>query len=157
MSVKTCKLFVLTVALILLGTNTFASWQVYKHIQVKASDGNWFRLGRVSGSKVRAWFILGKRVPGVFRRQFVLYQVDQNPVRDLNEVKGTTANKEADSWLIWPISNSLGSPSESLREIIDGKEITFQYYLPDGMIKETTFDLEGLKQAIKELGDACSR
>ena len=34
---------------------------------------------------------------------------------------------------------------------------SFQYYLPDGMIKETTFQLEGIQQAIKEMVNADNR
>jgi hypothetical protein len=140
-----------------MSTNAFAGWNIYKQIELRASDKNMFRLDRVSDNKIRAWFILARKAPGVFQNRFALYQVDNNPVRDLNEVKGTAANKNADQWLIWPISNSLDSPSKLLLEIINGKEITFQYYLPDGMIKESKFKLEGIKQAIEELGSARSR
>ena len=151
------KLWVLCVVALLIGTNAWANWQAYKHIQLRASDGNHFRLSCRGSSEVRAWFILARKIPGAFQKRFALYQVDNNPVRDLNEVKGTAADKNGDHSLRWPISNSLDPPSESLREIVEGKEITFQYYLPDGMIKETTFQLEGIQQAIKELVNADNR
>jgi hypothetical protein len=34
---------------------------------------------------------------------------------------------------------------------MNGRQATFQYYLPDGTIKETTFSLKGAKEAIREV------
>jgi hypothetical protein len=157
MRLNAIRLFVLVLSSILLSTNTFAGWSIYKQIQVRASDKNHFRMDAVNGKKIRAWFILGTKTSGAFQKSFPLYQVDQNPVRDLNAIKGVEANKNADHWLRWPISDNFDPPGELLREIFEGKEITVQYYLPDGMIKESTIELKGIKQAIKELEVACSR
>jgi len=34
---------------------------------------------------------------------------------------------------------------------MNGKQVTFQYYLPDGTIKETTFNMEDAREAIEEI------
>jgi len=34
---------------------------------------------------------------------------------------------------------------------MNGKSVVFQYYMPDGEIKETTFSLEGTREALGEL------
>jgi hypothetical protein len=62
------------------------------------------------------------------------------------EVKTDTNN-----WLRWQIQDGKKLLNGEFLEIIEGKQLIIQYYLPDGSIKETNFYLEGIKAAISEI------
>lgn len=126
-----------------------AEWTIYKRIQQRSKEGHILRLDTVSESTIQAWFILKKKTAGVFKSKLPLYQVDQNTVHDLQLVKNKKVEK--DRWVQWIISDRKGIHGPDLLEFMNGTEVTFQYYLPDGTIKETAFDLDGAREAIEEI------
>ncbi|UCF91869.1 MAG: hypothetical protein JSW39_26960 [Desulfobacterales bacterium] len=129
-----------------------ADWTFYRSTAVRSPEKHTFRIDRASNKPANAWFILWPRMKGAFASKLPLYQVDENPVHDLNLVKrGLEVNPEKDHWIKWQIFDGKGPLNDELREFMNGKEVTFQYYLPDGTIKETTFDLKGAREAIEEI------
>jgi len=131
-------------------TPAIADWTIYKQTEVRSIEKHRLRFDHDLGGPVRAWLILKSKKSGVFESKLPLYQVDDNEVHDLQLIeKGRRVNK--DRWVLWEIYGGKGPLSDALLEFMNGKEVTFQYYLPDGTIKETTFNLEGAKEAINEI------
>lgn len=126
-----------------------ADWTIYKKIEKRNIEGNVLRIDTDFKSKIRAWFILKEKILDVFTTKLPIYQIDDNDVRDLQRIKGKTVRKN--QWIRWVISAWKPVPDPDLLEIINGDEITFQYYLPDGRIEETTFQLDGIRESIKEV------
>ena len=126
-----------------------AQWTAYKRIENKNKQGHVLRFDTGTRNTLDAWFILKKETPGAFKSKLPLYKVDNNDVHDLKlaEKKQISENR----WIKWQISSNNNPPSGELLEIMNGKEIVFQYYLPDGTIKETNFSLEDAREAIVEL------
>jgi hypothetical protein len=69
-----------------------------------------------------------------------LYQVDTNDVHDLRLIKNINVGK--DRWIRWITSDREDKFCPDLLEFMNVKKVTFHHYLPDGTIKETTFDLK---------------
>lgn len=129
-----------------------AGWLVYKKAEVRSANGHRLRIDRYQKGEIRGWFILKSRIPSAFESRLPLYQIDDNEVHDLEEIKDKIGiNGKKDHWIRWTISDKNEPISSDLMELMNGKRATFQYYLPDGTIKETTFSLEGAKEAIREL------
>jgi hypothetical protein len=126
-----------------------AEWTIYKRIGQRSKDGHFLRIDTGSNSTIRASFILKKPTASVFKSKLPLYQVDNNDVHDLQLTK--IISLKDDQWISWVISDGKGKPSPDLIELMNGKDVTFQFYLPDGTIKETTFNLEGAREAIEEI------
>jgi phosphoribosylformylglycinamidine (FGAM) synthase-like amidotransferase family enzyme len=140
------QLIVIT-SILLFCVSADATWSIYKRIQKSSEDGHILRLDLGSKKPIRAWFILRKETENAFKSKLPLYQVDNNDVHDLQQKKNRKVKE--DRWIRWVISDGNGKTSPDLMELMNGKELTFQYYLPDGTIKETTFSLEGAKEAIE--------
>ena len=126
-----------------------ADWSIYKKIEHRSKEGHIFRIDINYRRTIQAWLILKKTTAGVFETKMPLYRVDTNDVHDLRLIKNISTDK--DRWIAWVISVGKGKPSPDLIELMNGREVTFQYYLPDGTIKETTFDLKGAREAIEEI------
>jgi len=78
--------------------------------------------------------------------------MNDNKVHDLNSSKKKIqTDKKKKIWIRWEISNQKKPLSNDLIEILGGDTIVFQYYLPDGEIKETVFDLSGVDKAFQEI------
>ena len=127
----------------------YAEWTIYKRIEQRSPEGHVLRLDTVPENSIRAWFLLRNNTAGVFKHKMPLYQVDNNDIHDLQLIKNIKTRE--DRWIRWIISDKTGKPSPDLIELMDGTEVRFQYYLPDGTIKETTFDLKGAREAIGEI------
>jgi len=130
-------------------TPSLAGWSVYKRVQVKSKEKHTLRFDKHSGGAVRIWFILRHERKGVFATGLILYKVNDHPVRGVKGARKIKVSK--DRWLSWEIDDGQGKPDEGLLEFMDGDSVVFQYYLPDGEIKETIFSLEGAREAIEEL------
>jgi hypothetical protein len=126
-----------------------AEWTIYKRIQQRSKEGHVLKIDTDTNNIIWAWFILKKKTAGVFKSKLPLYQVDNNDVHDFQLIKNKKVKE--DRWIRWMISNSKSAPGSDLLELMNGKEATFQYYLPDGTIKETAFDLDGAREAIEEI------
>jgi len=152
LSSKWFKLFVIVFALLCLAQSASAEWKVRKTAEVRNEDNYLFRVTMDDNGVIRAWMHLPKDMPGAFASKLPVYQVDDNKVREIPPVKeGTFMDREKKSWIAWKISARNQNPGQELKEIMTGREITFQYYMPDGAIYEATFSLKGAKEAIGEL------
>lgn len=142
-------LFVLCIA-----STAFSEWRIYKRAELRNKEKNRLRIDltlQAGRMDVRAWFMLGKKSAGVFKSNLPLYQVDDGPVHDLTNARDRRTDKKAKAWIRWVIWDGNGPIDPDLVELMNGKEAVFQYYLPDGEIKETTFVLEGVKETVEEL------
>ncbi len=132
----------------------FPDWRIYKKADLRDKKKNTLRIDRTAGGKVETvhvWFLLRKKKSGVFSSKTPLYQVDDGPVHDLASVHGRMTDKKAERWIRWQIWDGKGAVPPDLLEIMNGKSFVFQYYLSSGEIKETTFLLDGAKEAIEEV------
>jgi len=150
---KRLKIFlIIFVAVLGLVQAAPADWKVRKQAEVRNADGYLFRVTMDANGLVRAWLHLPKDIPDVFGSKLPVYQVDDNKVREIPPaIEGTIMDPEKKRWIAWKISATNQDPDQELMEIMAGREITFQYYMPDGAIYETTFSLEGAKKAIEEV------
>jgi hypothetical protein len=141
----------LVVISLILSTSISASaeWNIYKKAEQRNKEGNLIRFDIGPQKTIRVWLILKRKTVGAFKSKLPLYQVDNNDIHDLQLTQQKTIKE--DKWIGWIISDKTGNFSPDLLELMNGKEVTFQYYLPDGMIKETTFSLEGIREAIEEI------
>ena len=138
--------------LLIFSEPTSADWIVYKQAEVQSENGHTLRIDRNQKGEVRGLFILKRKIPGVFESRLPLYQIDDNKVHDLEEIKNKIRiNDKKDHWIRWTISDKNEPISSDLLEFINGKIATFQYYLPDGTIYEANFKLKGAKKAIEEV------
>jgi hypothetical protein len=129
---------------------TSADWSVYKKAEVRSENGHKLRIDRYQKGEIRGWLVLKRKIPGVFESRLPLYQIDDNKVHDLEEIKNKISiNDNKDRWIRWAISDKNEPISSDLLEFMNGKLATFQYYLPDGTIYEATFKLKGAKKAIE--------
>ena len=128
-----------------------ADWSVYKKIEARSEDKSILRIERYSGGPVRAWFILSRRAEGAFESKLPLYRVDNNEVHNLQNAEKMHTDKNKNYWILWQIYDGKGDISDDLLELINGKEAVFQYYLPDGEIRESIFSLKGAKEAFGEI------
>ena len=108
------------------------------------------RLDSSQKDVVRVWLILGTKQEGAFLNRSVLYRVDEQKIHDLRHAANISVDKSKSMWLRWVISEK-GLKGNDLQELTKGKMVVFQYYLPDGEIKETAFILDGLTEAVKEI------
>jgi len=139
-------------AIICLAQTASAEWKVRKTAEVRNEDRYMFRVTLGDDGIVRGWLHMPKDMPNVFGSKLPVYQIDDNIVREIPSVKdGTFMDPEKKRWIAWRISGTNHNHSEELMEIMTGREITFQYYMPDGAIYETTFSLKGAKEAIEEV------
>lgn len=131
----------------------YANWDIYKRVQNRNSQKNYLRFDRSNGKNIRIWFVLKKKDDGVFSKKLPVYRVDNNEVHQICRGKADNGLKiKKGSYIRWDISDGK-QPSKELKELINGKEVVFQYYRDDGKIMETVFPLEGLKEAISEILD----
>lgn len=128
-----------------------ADWATYKSAQVRSKDKNILRIDRSSNGPVRAQFTLRPKVTGAFESKLPIYQVDNNKIHDLQSAKNMKTDKKKNYWILWQIYDGKGDINDDLLELMNGKEVVFQYYLPGGMIKESIFSLKGAKEAIGEV------
>lgn len=139
------------VSILLMAPARAADWQIYKRVQVRNDDSIILRFDNPDGRGIRIWLVFPRGVAGARSEQPPLYRIDANPVHDLqkqNEVRFQESNHR---WLYWYIHRGEKPFSEDLQEFLRGQKVIFQYYLPDGMIKETAFRLQGLQEAIAEI------
>lgn len=128
-----------------------ADWATYKKAELRSKDKNILRIDRSSNGPVRAQFILRPKVTGAFESKLPIYQVDNNMIHDLQSAKNMKTDKKKNYWILWEIYDGKGDINDDLLELMNGKEVVFQYYLPGGMIKESIFSLKGAKEAIGEV------
>ena len=148
---KPVKIFLILLVVLYLPSPAMGKWAIYKRTQITNEDKNTLRFDHSTGGPVRVWLILRPKETGAFDSKLPLYQVDNNKINEVASSDGIRTNKEKDYWILWHIFNGKGALNRDLFEFINGKEVTFQYYLPDGTIKETTFNLDGAKEAINEI------
>ena len=132
-----------------LAVPAFAGWSMYKRASIQSKEKNTLRFDGNSKGPIRAWFILKRKTPGVFASKLPQYKVDSGDVRNVEGAKNGKVSKNR--WVRWEIYDGKGTPGPALLEFMNGKTVVFQYYMPDGEIKETTFSLEGAREAIGEL------
>ena len=125
-------------------------WSIYKRIQIRNENMDVLRLDSSQNDIVRVWLILGTEQEGAFLNRSVIYRVDEHKIHDLRHATNISVDKSKSMWLRWIISEE-GLKGNDLRELTKGKMIVFQYYLPDGEIKETAFILDGLMKAVREI------
>ncbi len=128
----------------------FPGWKLYKSAKLRNKEQNTLKIDRVEGHKALAWLLLKRKNARAFASGTPLYQVDDGPVHDLASMPAWRTDPEAKRWIRWEIWNGKGTFSPLLLELMNGKRVVFQYYLPDGEIVETAFSLEGAKEAITE-------
>ena len=132
--------------------------KVKKTAYVENSEGHSFSIYRIEkGGPVWGNFSLSNKVfDQIDPQKPPLYRVDKNPPTDLSRAKqlqdeiGIQAYGWEPKWvnfLMWHGKES-GGISADLINIMTGKQIVFRYYLSTGGYKETSFDLEGAREAI---------
>ena len=131
----------------------YANWSIYKKVQIRNSQKNYLRFDTSNGKNIKIWFILKKKDNGVFSKKLPVYRVDNNEVHKICRGKAENGLKiKKGRYIRWVISDGK-KPSKELKELINGKEVVFQFYRDDGKIMETVFPLEGLKETISEILD----
>lgn len=149
---KSVKLTMMLCVLMLFTGSANADWTIYRQADLLNKDRHKLRIGLSSANQIlRVWFILHLPQEGAFASKMPLYRIDGNLVRDLHNVESLTTNKEKDRWIYWTLASVQDGINEELLEWINGKSVVFQYYLPGGRIKETTFLLQGIQQIIDEM------
>ena len=129
-----------------------AGWAVYKSATTRNSEKHILGIEKLHTGKIRAFFQLDKNAAVQFSMKLPLYQIDNNEVHALQSIQSDRLIiGENDNRVRWLIYSGEGPLSDTLLEFMNGKEAVFQYYLPDGTIKETIFDLEGAREAIETL------
>lgn len=150
--VKANKIILYLLVLLGLCSHSLADWTFYKNTQVSNKDRHILRFDRLPSGKIRTWIDLKDKIPELSTKKPPLYQVDENEVHDLESIKDLRIYKRDGNYnILWEIYSGQGPLSKALLEFMNGREVTFQYYLPDGTIKETTFDLKGARKAIEEI------
>ena len=147
-----CKLLRLGVVVSLVfcfAAPAFAGWNIYKRVSIQSEEKNTLRFDCNSKGPIRAWFILKRKTPGVFASKLPQYKVDSGDVLDFEGAKNRKVSKNR--WVRWEIYDGKGKPGPAILEFMNGKSVVFQYYMPDGEIRESTFSLEGAREAIGEL------
>ncbi|MBN1829227.1 MAG: hypothetical protein JW884_08820, partial [Deltaproteobacteria bacterium] len=114
-------------------------WSLYRQAQIKNSDNNHLRFDCTAGKSLRAWLILGKAAEKAFAERLPLYKIDDQPVRNLQKFEGIQTDKDKTRWIYWEVCDGKGGTDLFMREFMNGKEVVFQYYLPNGEIRETAF------------------
>ncbi len=150
---KKLKILVVMLGVLCFSSTAFSGWQIFKQAQLRSQDKNYLRIeadNYEQNRKVKVWFILNVKTTGVFASKPPLYQVDDGQVHELDSANDRVIEKKDDRWVRWQIWDGKGAVSPDLLEFINGKSVVFQYYLPDGEIKETTFSLEGVKEVIED-------
>ena len=144
--------FFFSVLLILLFTSiSHASWDIYKRIQIKSTQGDYLRFESINGKYIRLQFGLRHQDKGVFFNKQALYRIDGNDLHIIKKDKNYKKLKIKIGYYInWIIAYGK-IPSKELREFMDGKEVVFQYYRDDGEIMEAVFLLDGIKETIGEI------
>jgi hypothetical protein len=126
-----------------------ATWRVYKFAEIENEDHNTLRFHRKWNGPIYAWFVVKSKFEDVFKEKLPLYRIDDRAIHNLQHQENLRSNK--DTWIKWPIYDGSGPINEQMLEFMNGKILTFQYYLPDGEIRETVFHLDGVRDAINEL------
>ena len=144
------KLVVVVLLVFCFAVPAVAGWKLYKSASIQSKAQDTLRFDKDSVGRIRAWFILRRKTKGVFVSKLPLYKVDNDSVCDL-EGKKKNIEVRKGRWIRWKIQDGKDSPDASLLEFMNGKSVVFQYYMPDGEIRETTFSLEGAREAIEEL------
>ena len=146
---KYAKYLIFVILSLCFAAAAVADWSIHRQVQLRNIDKNYLRFSGPPGGPVYAWLILGRKVPGVFKSKYPLCQVNGNEVSNLKAAQKVQTDKNKEHWVRWQIYDGKGGISDELKEFMHGKEAVFQYYYPSGMIKETTFDLTGAKEAIE--------
>lgn len=150
---KRLLMWVLMLGLIgALSAPAYAGWSVYRRVQLRNTKKHRLRFDRGGEGPIRVWLFLKSHKQGNLKTKPPLYKVDGGPVRNLNAMEGLKAHKTG-RWIRWEIDDGKGKPDPALEEFLNGKQVVFQFYRPDGRICETVFELEGLKEAIQKLFD----
>ena len=77
--------------------------------------------------------------------------MDSNKTHSLKSARNVVTDEKKNRWIRWQIHDGKGETNDALLELMNGKELVFQYYLPGGVIKESIFSLKGAKEAIEEI------
>ncbi len=143
--------FLLVASATLAVPETRAGWFIYKSAQVRDQYRNSLKIDVTSNGRIRIRFFLSKPKPNVFSNKLPLYKVDNGKTHDLRDARGLKTDAKKSRWVIWTISKKKNPVSDGLKEIMNGNFMTLQYYLSDGTIKETTFDIKDADKAIYEI------
>jgi hypothetical protein len=150
-NLKFLKSFIIFFFILSFSVSASAEWKVIKRAQIKNKDKNLLRFERISEGPVRVWLIMKSMEAAISESKMPIYQVDNKNIHDLTYADDLYMDKGKNKWIRWLISDDKNIPSDDLQEIMNGTFIVFQFYLPDGKIKETIFNLKGAKDAIDEL------
>jgi hypothetical protein len=120
-----------------------SSWTINdkKSIQLQNENRDFLRFDIDKRRAVRVWLILVPKESDAFLIRRPIYQIDNNPCHDLVKAYDYKSNTEKDQWIRWIIVKKDQKKNEDLHEFIQGRTVVFQYYLPDGSIEETAFNL----------------
>jgi hypothetical protein len=101
--------------------------------------------------RIRIHFSLSKPKKNVFSKKLPLYKIDDGIVHDLKDARQLITDTKKSRWIRWTVSKKKSPISKELEEIMNGNQFTIQYYLQDGTIKETTFNINNADKVIQEL------
>ena len=149
---KLITIYLISIVLLLTGKPLNGAWWIYKSTGIVNKEGHGFQIEKITDGTIRAVFTIVRELPEVLDKKLPLYQVDDNKVHDLSlKADLRVLDPKKGDRIRWRIS-APGKPlSPDLLEIMNGREITFQFYPPDGSIEETTFSLEGAREKIEEI------
>jgi len=146
---KSCILFIAGIVLLFSFGIAMANWKVEKRATARGNNKNHLQIDQKPNGSVQILLVLRSEEKGAFDSQLPLYKVDENKVHDFKTVK--IIKIRTNRWIRWEIWDGNGKPSKELLELMNGKQVVFQYYLSDGTIKEMVFPLKGAKEAIEEV------
>lgn len=147
------KTFVCFWSILLFSLPASANWKVSKKAVVNNQEKNVMIIERMPNGRVLAKFVLQNEIKDLFKFKLPIYKVDNNKIRDFKTAKNLIISEKTNqiSWILWEIFDGKGPPNKELLEIMMGKNLILQYYIPDGAIKETSFELKGAFEAISEI------
>lgn len=162
------------IGILFLGSVTVGSasdnWTVTSHVDSMTdremrsavglnAAGFQLKVYQVESGRVYGTFVLPETFIGVLDSQKLpMYRVDKleprqiQSSRALDDLLGFTGSDSEPKWIHFVLWHGQGTQvlSGVLRDLMDGKEVVFRYYLFTGGYAETAFDLSGAKEAIAE-------
>ena len=123
-------------------------WRFFRRAFLKNESGHQLRLDTYGDHQLRIWLILKGKEPGVFSNKLPIFKIDQGPVYQVKSFEEKNIRIREDRWLHFQGADENKEFAKILNELKFGEQVVFQYYPPDGSIREAVFELSGIESVI---------